>query len=89
LDGTLTFSQSGTGPIAVNGGLSGLAPSTPYVAVPYKDGICLPTPGVTAFPSGPSSEREWPGPGPQCHCESCRDHSDIFTTRDQPVPRRL
>jgi hypothetical protein len=52
LDGTLTFRQSGTGPITVNGSLSGLAPSTPYVAVPYKDGVCLPTPGITAFPYG-------------------------------------
>ena len=52
VDGQLTFRQNATGPITVNGRLSGLAPSTPYVAVPYKDGACIPTPGVTAFPSG-------------------------------------
>ncbi len=51
--GTLRFTQSGTGqPITVNGSLTGLAPRNLYVAVPYKDGVCLPTPGVTAFPSG-------------------------------------
>lgn len=52
LNGSLKFDQRKTGPITVNGNLSGLAPSTPYVGVPYKDGVCLPTPGVTAFPSG-------------------------------------
>jgi len=52
VDGQLTFRQTAFGPITVNGRLAGLAPSTPYVAVPYKDGACIPTPGVTAFPSG-------------------------------------
>jgi len=53
VSGTLKVSQASAGaPITVRGNISGLAPSTPYVAVPYKDAICLPTPGVTAFPSG-------------------------------------
>ena len=51
--GTLKVAQANAGaPIRVTGSVSGLAASTPYVAVPYKDAICLPTPGVTAFPSG-------------------------------------
>lgn len=40
------------GTIKVSGHLRGLAPRTRYVAVAYKDAICAPTPGVTAFPSG-------------------------------------
>ena len=51
--GSIKFTQSGPGaPINVSGQLTGLAPNNLYVAVPYKDAVCLPTPGVTAFPSG-------------------------------------
>ncbi len=51
--GTLTFTQIGANKaITVNGRLGGLAPRNLYVAVPYKDAVCAPTPGVTAFPSG-------------------------------------
>jgi len=53
LAGSVKFSQAGSGaPITVNGRISGLNPNTPYVTVAYIDNVCLPTPGVTAFPSG-------------------------------------
>lgn len=39
--------------ITARGDLTGLAPTTTYVAVPYRDGFCTPVPGVTAYPSGP------------------------------------
>lgn len=41
--GALTFTQSAAGqPITVSGNLTGLAPLNLYVAVPYKDGVCIP-----------------------------------------------
>lgn len=51
--GTVTFTQDGNGPITGKGKVTGLQPNRNYLAVPYKDGVCLPTPGVTAFPSAP------------------------------------
>ncbi len=52
VSGSVTFTQVGNGTITVTGRLSGLEPSKGYVAVPYKDAMCLPTPGITAFPTG-------------------------------------
>lgn len=53
LGGTIAVSQASLGGvISVRGHLTGLAPRTAYVAVPYKDAYCLPVVGVTAFPSG-------------------------------------
>lgn len=53
VSGVLRFTQAtDDGPITVAGRLTGLAPRTAYVGVPYKDGVCTPLPGVTAFPSG-------------------------------------
>ena len=53
LSGSVTFTQSTSGgTISVSGRVGNLAPNMLYVAVPYKDGICAPVAGVTAFPSG-------------------------------------
>lgn len=53
VDGKVKFTQpKKNGTITVSGNLSGLEANKLYVAVPYKDGACLPTPGITAFPSG-------------------------------------
>jgi len=53
VSGQITFSQNKRGgTITVNGRLSGLEAHRLYVAVPYKDGSCIPLPGITAFPSG-------------------------------------
>lgn len=50
--GTTVFSQTGpTGPITGQVSLTGLGASKAYLVVPYTDGGCAPTPGVTAFPS--------------------------------------
>lgn len=53
LGGHVTFSQAGNGAtIHVHGRVTGLPANSAFVAVPYKDGACLPVVGVTAFPSG-------------------------------------
>lgn len=52
--GNVTFSQSASGAaISASGNLSGLKANTPYVTVPYKDPLCVPAVGLTAFPSKP------------------------------------
>lgn len=48
--GNSTFQQVGT-TITAHGHVEGLRPNTAYVTVAYKDDGCLPTPGLTAFPS--------------------------------------
>ena len=53
--GTLTFRQpvnvAGNDNFRVNGRITGLRANSDYVAVLYKDAVCAPTPGLTAFPS--------------------------------------
>lgn len=51
--GSVTFSQTGNGPITAKGSITGLLPNRAYLTVAYKDGFCAPTPGVSAFPSAP------------------------------------
>lgn len=53
LGGHVTVTQAKAGaPIKVTGVVTGLQATTLYVAVPYKDGECIPAAGLTAFPSG-------------------------------------
>ena len=50
--GSVTFDDS-SGTITGTGQVSGLLANRAYLVVPYADGVCAPTPGVTAFPSAP------------------------------------
>ncbi|WP_375424047.1 hypothetical protein [uncultured Friedmanniella sp.] len=53
VSGQVTLRQAApSAAITASGSLTGLRANTTYVTVPYKDGVCLPAAGVSAFPSG-------------------------------------